>query len=131
MEDILDGHHEKPLPGISPDLAEAELGIFGEDISEHIMTRSIVPQVNESVKRALESLWPDELEVMISTTRGGRARKSRSLTDHTFKALKFPDWAAAQKASQGYLNLCPGETILSTKWRSQLKGEKSWFWTLF
>ncbi|OGM42742.1 hypothetical protein ABOM_008186 [Aspergillus bombycis] len=129
--DVLNRHWAEPLPDISPDLTQLEREIFDEDSFEHLLSRSIVPQVNESIERALNGLDEDRNRSTISMTRGGRARKSRKLTADTSGAMKFPDWAAAQDAGQGHLNLCPGETKLSNKWTLSANKDRTWYWPLY
>ncbi|KNG85188.1 hypothetical protein ANOM_007146 [Aspergillus nomiae NRRL 13137] len=129
--DVLDRHWVDPLPDIFPGPTGLEQEIFDEDSFEHLMTRSIVPPVNESLARALEDLHPDRSGIAINMTRGGRARKSRNPSARTSGTTKFPDWAGAQRATGGYLNLCPGETKLSKKWSSNTPDRHEWFWPLF
>ena len=129
--DVLDRHWVDPLPGMSPELTGLEKEIFDEDSFQHLMTRSIVSQVNEGLGRALDDIYPDISGIVINMTRGGRARKSKNPTANTSSTTKFPDWAGAQTAVGGYLNLCPGESKLSKKWSSNTSERDEWYWPLY
>ncbi|PGG98355.1 hypothetical protein GX51_06842 [Blastomyces parvus] len=101
------------LPKCSPDLTTLECEIWTEDTFEHLMTRSIVPQVSVGLAKAQREM---SISNAIDMTRGGRANIGGEGN------LLFPDWAGAVKTAgkTGYVNRCPGETKLERKWKSTM-----------
>ncbi|DAA78669.1 TPA_exp: Uncharacterized protein A8136_2454 [Trichophyton benhamiae CBS 112371] len=130
-----------PLPEISPPVRNIELRIFDEDSLDHLLTRTVVPPVNESLRMAWRGYYSDYPGLAIDMTRGGRARafqndipvpgvptetRSRDSSDQT---PVFPDWAGIQAASgqAPYLNRCPGDSKLSSKWQSNADTDKAFY----
>ncbi|KAK2875347.1 hypothetical protein FQN49_001665 [Arthroderma sp. PD_2] len=128
----------------SPPVQPIECEIFDEDSLDHLLTRSVVSLVNESLKIAWGELYPEYSHLAIDMTRGGRARGSVNIpsvprlpdgaqepSQNTDEGPSFPDWAGVQidPASGAYINRCPGDTKLSTKWGSvkdKRKGHYYW-----
>ncbi|PGH33496.1 hypothetical protein GX50_03652 [[Emmonsia] crescens] len=120
------------LHDCSPPLTKLELEIWNEDTFEHVMTRSIVPQVNVSLDIALSEM---EVSNVINMTRGGRANAglSQPLDESDGgeeKEKGFPDWAGAIKVGDqtGYVNRCPGDTKLSGKWMSIMSQDDDFYY---
>ncbi|KKZ62164.1 hypothetical protein EMCG_03363 [[Emmonsia] crescens] len=135
------------LQDCSPPLTKLEREIWNEDSFEHVLTRSIVPQVNVSLDIVLPEI---EVSNAINMTRGGRAKGglSQSATDgkgdkkddkkddrkddRKEEKVKntYPDWAGAVKIGDqtGYVNRCPGDTKLAEKWESTMSREKIQFY---
>ena len=115
-------HSFTDLPEISPPLRPEECEIWDEDSLEHFLTRSIIPIVRTSLVKAWEycqSEWnsDDFSGRAIDIGRGGRATNPARYNDTRYR----PDWAGIRKdkiTATGYRNLCPGDTKLSTKWKS-------------
>ncbi|WEW60302.1 hypothetical protein PRK78_005787 [Emydomyces testavorans] len=140
---ILQMEFDRPFPEISPSLAALECRIFDEDSFEHLLSRSVVPVVNESLTKAWMKLFPN-MDKVISMTRGGRARRPQDINDEDESAEPrssrdpgnpkiYPDWAGVQSCEGPavYKNVCPGETKLSTKWDSMSNvGRIGYFWPL-
>lgn len=135
---LLQARFENLFPGISPRLSDLECQIFDEDTLDHLLSRSVVPAVSVGLRKAWDFCNPHNLNNGIDITRGGRAKISAhhgslasagpegSTTRSQREQQKiFPDWAGVKAvASSGgtagpeYINRCPGDTKLSTKWRS-------------
>ncbi|PGH15458.1 hypothetical protein AJ79_02435 [Helicocarpus griseus UAMH5409] len=107
-----------------------ECQIFDEDSLDHVLTRSVVPSVNEGLQRAWAQCYPYHARLIINMTRGGRASGSvnhpqggnEDSKQSSDEAKRFPDWTGVQ-ADTGtgvLLNCCPGDTKLSTKWFSTM-----------
>ncbi|KAM5432111.1 hypothetical protein MferCBS31731_007612 [Microsporum ferrugineum] len=145
--DVLRTQLNGPLPEISPPVQEIELKIYDEDSLDHLLTRSVVPLVSESLEIAWEECYPDYPHLATDMTRGGRARgsinnlplpnvlgetQSAAATQTTTgEAPAFPDWAGVQEdpATTAYINRCPGDTKLATKWRSGMDRSKiHYYW---
>ncbi|KAK2799474.1 hypothetical protein FQN50_008446 [Emmonsiellopsis sp. PD_5] len=128
------------LPDISPPVSRLEREIFDEDSLDHLLSRSIRPKVSESLRIACEECYPNSPD--IDMTRGGRARGSADnprapmIPETKTKSIKgivktYPDWAGVQVDVQSgaYMNCCPGDTKLSTKWRSgEDTAKHHYFW---
>ncbi|KAI1976990.1 hypothetical protein LOZ53_002025 [Ophidiomyces ophidiicola] len=133
---ILTKEFNRSFPRESPPLTKLEHAIIDEDSFEHLLTRSVTPAVNEALVRACEYSYGDRIAAAIEMTRGGRARRPDDPTDSTkFKENStFPDWAGIVylPKSPHLKNWCPGETKLSSKWKShKLTEEGSYYWPLF
>ncbi|KAM5489171.1 hypothetical protein MaudMau93_003668 [Microsporum audouinii] len=116
---ILRAQSNGQLPEIFPPIRDIEREIYDEDSLDRLLTRSVVAPVSESLSIAWQRCYPNHQNFPIYMTRGGRARGS--INDLPADELAaFPDWAGAQRGqgSSAYLNRCPGDTKLSTKWRS-------------
>ncbi|KAK2793822.1 hypothetical protein FQN50_009977 [Emmonsiellopsis sp. PD_5] len=132
---------EFQLPDISPPPTNLERNIVDEDSLDHLISRSVIPIVNAALGVAWHCCYPNHQEALIQITRGGRARRpeddavmqdgnSPEGTDGNAKI--FPDWAGAiirKDDPWTCVNRCPGDTKLSTKWKSDKK-VKSWEWPL-
>ncbi|KAK2807344.1 hypothetical protein FQN50_005499 [Emmonsiellopsis sp. PD_5] len=130
------------LPGISPPLSRLERQVFDEDSLDHLFSRSTTPPVNEGLRIACEACYPNQPG--INMTRGGRARGSAdnpkapntldreiNATQETEGRRTFPDWAGVRidRQSGVYMNQCPGDTKLATKWYSTMERTKEqYFW---
>ncbi|KAK2804514.1 hypothetical protein FQN50_006589 [Emmonsiellopsis sp. PD_5] len=77
--DILRGNRPEPCPDISPSLTMVELEIWDEDSLEHLLTRTVVPAVNFSLKEVWAKHFPDNEDKVIEMTRGGRATMAQNL----------------------------------------------------
>lgn len=141
---VLQERFDRPFPGTSPPLKTLERSIFDEDSLDHLLSRSIIPAVSEGLSVAWAECYPGHMPKMIDITRGGRARHPPGSTSEMREessiyqgssqaATKiFPDWAGVQQGSRNptYANRCPGETKLSTKWRSWGERVESYYWPI-
>lgn len=110
------------LSPTSPPLSELEKEIFNEDTFEHLLSRSIIPEVRAALQVAWPICCPDNAEDIVDIGRGGCAKRATLLDDSRL----YPDWAGVRKSqttSLGYKNLCPGETKLATKWNTSERGQ--------
>ncbi|KAK2805946.1 hypothetical protein FQN49_008814 [Arthroderma sp. PD_2] len=128
---ILGEEYDMQFPGISPPINILKCKIFNEDSLEHLLTRSIVPMVSVGLHRAWEQCYPDDLTGVIDMTRGGRARLQANTGDDS-ETKVYPDWAGVQSSeySTGFVNRCPGDTKLSTKWTTRKPTVDSFKWPL-
>ncbi|KAK2758264.1 hypothetical protein FQN54_004109 [Arachnomyces sp. PD_36] len=139
---ILQNSFQGRFPEVSPPLSQLECEIWDEDSLDHMISRAIIPQVSEALRAACATFYPGREPIDI--TRGGRARKanqdnsqdnnrnrnSRHPSSESNPDKAFPDWAAVKRGSQGgpkYVNCCPGDTKLSTKWASEQKSSREYF----
>ncbi|KAI2017902.1 hypothetical protein LOZ45_006093 [Ophidiomyces ophidiicola] len=130
FRNILEKTFGNPFPETSPALTPLECMVFDENSLEHLLSRSISPAVTEALGKAFEICYGHNTTEAIAMTRGGRARK----TDCPGDPAKFPDWAGVIPCqnSPGFENRCPGDTKLSTKWKSvDSRHEQKFFWPLW
>lgn len=120
--DVLN-HPFPSFPEVQPPLTELEREIWDEDSFEHFLSRATIPSVNWALKLAWSfcaEYWRFESAIIPTQVgRGGLASKSQE-SDSRFR----PDWAGlhvGKQTSSGYVNLCPGDSKLATKWNSSLQ----------
>ncbi|KAK2791760.1 hypothetical protein FQN51_002124 [Onygenales sp. PD_10] len=142
----------KQWGGISPSLKLPETIIRDEDTVEHLLTRAVVPQVNEGLEEAWSHLFKGQKPDQPHMTRGGQTRKSlnKSIQGHKGKGKPtgdgggsgecsidktgYPDWAGirANQDPNIWSNILPGESKLSRKWRMDFtqEGAEPYLWPL-
>ncbi|KAK2804695.1 hypothetical protein FQN50_006535 [Emmonsiellopsis sp. PD_5] len=111
---------ESQFPEASPPLTRLEREIWDENSLSHLLARAIIPTVGEALKRGWSLCYPcDNDPIEIRT--GGVAKKTDN-QDSRF----YPVWAGIRSSvkqeadARRYLNLCPGEIKLSTKWSTTI-----------
>ncbi|KAK2757626.1 hypothetical protein FQN54_004595 [Arachnomyces sp. PD_36] len=140
---VLREQFDRPFPEISPPVKTLECQLVDEDTLDHLLSRSIIPAVSESLSAAWHACYRNHLGEVIDITRGGHARRNRNnqllseeqenrvQNSNEAKPKIFPDWAGVSKSEDPfYTNLCPGETKLGTKWDSQGKGKIGYYWPI-
>ncbi|KAK2755522.1 hypothetical protein FQN54_006462 [Arachnomyces sp. PD_36] len=128
------------VPDNITSLSRLECTIFDEDSLGHLLSRSIIPTVSESLRAAWTHCYRNDMDKIIDVTRGGRARHPEASDEsetsnypRTEQGMPkiFPDWAGVQISPDSvYVNRCPGETKLSTKWNSKEKLSDDYYWPI-
>lgn len=107
-----------PLPQTSPALTKMDREIFTEKTFEDVLARAIMPNVSAALRVA----WPlcysiRDPKDIAEIKRGDYAKRGAVEEDDRY----YPDWSGIRECETtkfGYMNLCPGETKLGSKWKT-------------
>lgn len=113
-------------PSTSPKLSAKEKEVSDEDSLKAGPLRDIVPKVNAALRFGIKEYYGDIEPIEICS--GGHAPRGEN-DDTRFRA----DLATVQdsrKTTVGYVNICPGEVKLSTKWSFDLVKKDRYAWSL-
>lgn len=113
-------------PSTSPELSAKEKEVTDEESLRMGPLRDIIPKVNAALKFGIQEYYGDMESIEICS--GGHAPKNEN-DDSRFRA----DLAMvrdSRKTSFGYVNLCPGEVKLATKWSLDLSETDKDTWEL-
>lgn len=111
---VLSGPAQSILPVLSPAVTTFEKIIVDERSLDHLLSRSVMPEVNAAIEYARRHFYQQSSETAIASS--GLALAVARAPDSRF----YPDWAGVRmrdRGPRGFKNRCPGESKLSSKWK--------------